>query len=152
MKKICLFACTLLLLSLFHAHAAPTPANGNFKFPTANSNVIIPVQAIKPDGTVLTVYARLGYENEYNSGYGLYGDVVARFYEDPGGEIPLYVYDLQVNYSVIGYDGYSNYSYTSYSIATGYYVTIASNQEHDYDDGETFRYKDFHIEPGNYNW
>ena len=90
------------------------------------------------------------YENEYQSGPGLYGDVIVRFYEDAEQEIPAYVTSLVVNFRVIGYNGWSGYDYYDAMTANGDYLVIATNAEHDYDDGETFRYRDYHLQPGDY--
>lgn len=159
MKKISLFFSLCLLFSVLHVHAAPSlPAVFKVPVPTilhkSSKPVVLsplfPVRAVNPkDGAVTTIWARLQYENEYNSGPGLYGDVVVRFYED-NGATPTSVTGLTVNYTVIGYDGYNNYTYGGSTVAYGEYHVVASNQEHDYDDGETFRYKDYHIAAGDY--
>lgn len=158
MKKTCLFACLLLLLGWFQSQATPIPTGMlAFKNPAtwskSTTTFIQPglfrIHATNPlTGVVTDVYARLQYENEYNSGYGLYGDVIVRFYEDASQEIPAYVSGLTINFQVIGYDGYNNYNYNSSTSASGEYYVIASGSEHDYDDGEIFRYKDYHLLPG----
>ena len=158
MKKTFLFACMLLLFGLLQSKAAPIPsrmlAYQHPAYYTKSTTTLIKpglfhIQATNPlTGALTDVYARLQYENEYNSGYGLYGDVIVRFYEDASQEIPAYVSGLTVNYQVIGYDGYNNYNYNTYTVASGEYYVIASGAEHDYDDGDTFRYRDYHLLPG----
>lgn len=158
MKKTCLFACLLFLLGLFQIQAAPIPNRmltyqNPANFCKSTTTFIKPglfrIQTTNPLTGVLTdVYARLQYENEYNSGYGLYGDVIVRFYEDASQEIPAYVSGLTINYQVIGYNGYNNYNYNTSTSASGEYYVIASGSEHDYDDGETFRYMDYHLLAG----
>lgn len=159
MKKFCLLAGMLLLLQLSQLQAnllfptgMPHPATTfGIKEPApVKASSFIPIYVTNPkDASVTTIYARLQYENEYQSGYGLYGDVVVRFY-DADMETPISVSGLTVNYRVIGFNGTSNYDYYSYTVAYGEYHVVASNQEHDYDDGETFRYKDYHIAAGDY--
>jgi hypothetical protein len=158
MKKTCLFACLLFLLGLFQLQAAPTPTRMLIYHPPATfvkstTTLIKPglfrIHTVNPvNGVVTDVYARLQYENEYNSGYGLYGDVIVRFYEDASQDIPAYVSGLTINYQVIGYNGYNNYNYNTSASASGEYYVIASGAEHDYDDGETFRYQDYHLLAG----
>jgi hypothetical protein len=158
MKKTCLFACMLFLLGLFQLQAAPTPTrmliyHPPTTFDKSTTTLIKPglfrIHTVNPvNGVVTDVYARLQYENEYNSGYGLYGDVIVRFYEDASQEIPAYVSGLTINYQVIGYNGYNNYNYNTSTSASGEYYVIASGAEHDYDDGETFRYQDYHLLAG----
>ena len=158
MKKTCLFACMLLLFVLFQSQAAPIPTRMvTFQNPATLSKStttfikpgLFRIHTINPvNGVVTDVYARLQYENEYNSGYGLYGDVIVRFYEDASQEIPAYVSGLTINYQVIGYNGYNNYNYNTSTSASGEYYVIASGAEHDYDDGETFRYRDYHLLAG----
>ena len=103
------------------------------------------------DAPPTVIYAFLNYENEYSTGYGLYDDVVVRFYEDDAATIPYSVSGLTVNYRVIGWDSSSgSYDFTSSMTAYGTYLTIATNIEHDYDDGVSQRYRDYHLQPGDY--
>jgi len=158
MKKTCLFACMLLLFGMFQSQAAPIPTRMlAFQNPATWSKSTTTL--VKPGvyhiqttnlltGALTDVYATLGYTSEYNSGYGLYGIVTAQFYEDASQEIPAYVSGLTINYQVIGYDGYNNYNYNTTYVCFGESQVIASDAEHDYDDGETIRYKDFHLLPG----
>jgi hypothetical protein len=158
MKKTLLFAYMLLLFGLFQSQAAPIPSSMlTFQNPATWSKStttlykpgLYRIQATNPlNGAVTDVYARLQYENEYNSGYGLYGDVIVRFYEDASQEIPAYVYSLVINIQIIGYDGWSYYNYNTTATCFGEYQVIAGGAEHDYDDGETFRYRDYHLLPG----
>ncbi|HEX6432577.1 MAG TPA: hypothetical protein VF008_33010 [Niastella sp.] len=158
MKKTFLFACMLLLFGLFQSQAAPTPssmlafqnpATWNKSTTTLVKPGVYRIQTINPlTGALTDVYARLQYENEYNSGYGLYGDVIVRFYEDASQEIPAYVSGLEINIQIIGYNGWSYYNYNTTASCSGEYTVIASGAEHDYDDGETFRYRDYHLLPG----
>jgi hypothetical protein len=99
----------------------------------------------------IPISTRLFYENEYSTEYGLYDDVVVRFYEDEGGEIPYSVSSLTVNYRVIGWDNSSGgYDFSSSMTANGDSITLAYGIEHDYDDGVSQRYRDYHLSPGDY--
>jgi YD repeat-containing protein len=69
-----------------------------------------------------TVYARLGYENEYYMpDYG-YADVVVRFYSDASGTIPIAPF-LQVDYGVG--ESCNNYSIVDYgTISSDAFATV----------------------------
>ena len=89
------------------------------------------------------------YENETFTETAEYADVVIRFSEDEAGEIPYSVYNLTVNFQVIGYYyGFFNNNYSF--VASGTDITLATQMEHDYADGETQRWKDYHLLPGDY--
>src|SRR6266540_2380896 len=84
------------------------------------------------------------YENETFTETAEYADVVIRFSEDEAGEIPYSVYNLTVNFQVIGYYyGFFNNNYSF--VASGTDITLATQMEHDYADGETQRWKDYHL-------
>lgn len=148
MKKTFLLACMLFLLGWSQTQAA-TPILSSKSTITFIKPGLFRIQATNSlTGVVTDVYARLQYEDEYNYGYGLYGDVIVRFYEDASQEIPVSVSNLTINYQVIGYNGYNNYNYNTTATASGEYYVIASDAEHDYDDGDTFRYRDYHLLAG----
>jgi hypothetical protein len=160
MKKVLLLAFVLLSFVSYQSQAAPVRIGFmTYQLPTSSiqSATTINEQGLMrlavtnhQTGAVTTIYARLQYENEYVSGFGLYGDVIVRFWEDAEQEIPAYVTSLTVNFRVIGYNGYSGYDYYDAMTANGDYLVIASGAEHDYDDGETFRYRDYHLAAGDY--
>jgi len=108
---------------------------------------------IKKPGDVSTtvIYARVEYDNSYTTEYGWWADAVVHFYEESWCETPYYVSGLTVNYRVIGYDNTSgNYEFSSSTVASGYTVTLASGIEHDYADGQSQRWRDYHLSAGDY--
>ncbi|RPD42016.1 hypothetical protein [Chitinophaga barathri] len=99
---------------------------------------------------VTDVYIWFGYVNEYTSWPGYYADVEVRFYEDFEATIPYFANNLQVNYEIMGFDGWASYNDPRSFFAYGTYVTVAYNQELDYDDGTDFRWKGYALRPGAY--
>jgi len=176
MSKTLLLVCLALLLAYSQSQSAPvystfmaqqtqagspgSPFTGNhplrLKVITTNkgaaANGVFRITfRTAPDAPLTAVYARLNYENEISTGWSLYDDVVVRFYEDEGGEIPTSVSNLVVNYRVIGWNNVSGgYDYNGSQTASGYSITLAYGNEHDYDDGESQRYRDYHLSPGDY--
>lgn len=109
--------------------------------------------AIKKAGDAATtvVYARVEYDNSYTTEYGWWADAVVHFYEESWCETPYYVSGLTVNYRVLGYDNTSgNYEFSSSTTANGYTVTLAYGIEHDYADGTSQRWRDYHLSEGDY--
>jgi hypothetical protein len=109
--------------------------------------------AIKKAGDVATtvIYARVEYDNGYTTEYGWWADAVVHFYEESWCETPYYVSGLTVNYRVLGYDNTSgNYEFSSSTTANGYTVTLAYGIEHDYADGTSQRWRDYHLSDGDY--
>lgn len=157
MKKTLLLACLLLLLASMQTQAAPVPVHPgivgykNFKsIPTLNENGATRVMAIKKDGSLTYVYVRLTFENEYYSGYSLIGDWVCRYYEDNTLDHPAYVTDLTINYRVMGWHDGNSYQWDGFFGASGTSNTIISGVEKDYDDGQTYRWRDYILLPGEY--
>jgi hypothetical protein len=160
MKKNCLFACLLLLFTLFQVQAANAhtgiPSTGSPGkciriTPTINEHGLFPVLATNAKtGSLTYVFVRLQWENEYYSGYSLYGDVVLYFWENNEGTIPADVSDLQINFRVMGWNGWNSWQYDAVSSAYGSSMLLRSGVEHDYDDGTIYRWNDYYLLPGNY--
>jgi len=160
MKKTLLLACMLLLLIMHKSQSAtvnvmPQNLSWNPVSVTAESYaakpVVIKLMARVGSNTHLTpVYARISHENVYFIGVARMIDVYVRFYEDAANTIPASVYNLQVNYRVIGYDGSAPYDFTSSAWAYGDYVVLATNVENDYQENGVMRYRDYHMEAGDY--
>jgi|GEM_PF-1206734 len=159
MKKFSLLAWILLLFQISQLQAAPLQSTlvkepvpigyQKSSFPVKQPP-LFQVHVTNPkDGSVNPIWVRLQYENEYQSGDGLYGDVVARFYED-NGVTPTSVSGLTVNFRMVGYNGTSYFDTPDSTTAYGESFVVAYNQEHDYDDGNTFRYKDYYLTAGGY--
>lgn len=146
--------------------AQPLPSVQNeFSFFTPAAKPIQPrplyIQSISQPGICLTVispktglpstvYALKSYENFTYIGGGLYVDVYIRFYEDDACTIPLYVSGLTVNYMILGYNGSSNYQINNSVSASGEYILLEYQNEYDYYDEYTQRYRDYHLLPGAY--
>lgn len=172
MKKTLLLACMLMLLVLSKSQSAPITVHpGNLIMPHTLTWNPVSVIAKSYTSSTLTVtapgvyrimaktgknkqftpvYAKISHENVYFIGVARMIDVYVRFYDDAANEIPAYVYDLTVNYRVIGYDGSSGYNFTSSAWAQGYEVVLASNVENDYQENGVMRYRDYHLESGDY--
>lgn len=161
MKKTLILACMLFMLVLHKSHAAPVNLNWNPVSVTAESYTsstltlttpgVFKVMARVGSNNYLTpVYARISHENVYFIGVARMIDVYVRFYDDAANTIPAYVSNLQVNYRVIGYDGSAGYDFTSSAWANGDYVVLASNVENDYQENGVMRYRDYHMESGDY--
>lgn len=172
MKKTLLLACLFVLLSLSKSQSAPITAHpGIIKMPHTLTWNPVSVIAESYTSSTLTVtapgvyrimakvgnnkhftpvYAKISHENEYFIGVARMIDVYVRFYDDAANEFPAYVTDLQVNYRVIGYDGSAPYDFTSSAWANGDYVVLASNVENDYQENGVMRYRDYHLESGDY--
>lgn len=159
MKKMSLLACMLLLFQLSLLQAAPllstqvkepVPIGYQKGSLAVKQSPLFSVRATNlKDGSITTIWVRLQYENEYQSGAGLYGAVVARFYDD-NGVTPTSVTGLTVNFRMVGFNGTSYFDTPSNTTAYGESFVVAYNQEHDYDDGFTFRYKDYYLTAGGY--
>ena len=103
------------------------------------------------DVSLTVIYARVEYDNGYTTEYGWWADAVVHFYEESWCETPYYVSGLTVNYRVLGYDNNSgNYEFSGSTVASGYTVTLASGVEHDYADGTSQRWRDYHLSSGDY--
>ena len=172
MTKTILLLCLVLLMqhtsqsSPAHSALMPQPAlAGNpGRLMTGNHLLQLPAItgkagkgliriAIKKAGEAATtvVYARVEYDNGYTTEYGWWADAVVHFYEESSCETPYYVSGLTVNYRVIGYDDSSGgYDFGSSTVASGYTVTLASGIEHDYNDGQSQRWRDYHLSDGDY--
>ncbi|SIN76350.1 hypothetical protein [Chitinophaga niabensis] len=166
MKKTLILLCMLFMLVLPKSQAAPAnlvPQTLNWnpvsviaaRYTTSALTLTTPgvfkVMARVGSNNYLTpVYARISHENVYFIGVARMIDVYVRFYDDAANENPVYVSDLQVNYRVIGYDGSAGYNFTSSAWANGYYVVLASNVENDYQENGVMRYRDYHMESGDY--
>lgn len=159
MKRTLLFLSAFLLLQ-FNSQAATAKMSQTLTWnPTAtitdsystatDRQVVIMVQSNRL-AIPTPIYARMCQENEYSNGTVRIIDVVIRFYDDEYNTIPAYVYNLTVNYRVLGYDGSSNYDFTSSATAYGEYVVLAASVENDFNDGTTQRWRDYHLEPGAY--
>lgn len=101
-------------------------------------------------GMPFTVYALKSYENVTNIGGGLYVDVYIRFYADNACTIPLSVSGLTVNYMILGYNGSSNYQINNSVTAYGDYILLEYQNEYDYYDEYTQRWRDYHLLAGAY--
>ena len=101
-------------------------------------------------GLPTIVYALKSYENFNNIGAGLYVDVYIRFYEDNACTIPLSVSGLTVNYMILGNNGTSNYQINNSVSANGEYILLEYQNEYDYYDEYTQRYRDYHLLAGAY--
>lgn len=155
MKKTLVLVCMLFMLVLHRSQAAPVNLHWNPVSVTTKSYATTPevfkVMAKVGSNNFLTpVYARISHENVYFIGVARMIDVYVRFYEDEANTIPAYVSSLQVNYRVIGFDGTSGYDFTSSAWANGDYVVLASNVENDYQENGVMRYRDYHMESGDY--
>lgn len=165
MKKALFMAGMLLLLLPFmsQSQTVSTPlqiqtasvldiiADNSMPVPTMSAvNGVFRVSVRWCDETLADdcVYARRFYENDYYDGVTLTDDVVVRFYSDASGTVPTNVSGLTVYYRVIGFNGTSGYDFTSSAVAYGDNVVLASGNEHDYNDGTTQRYRDYHLEDG----
>ena len=158
MLKTLLLLCTVLLLAQHNSQSKPLHSGfmqrphlaGKHPGRMAAGAFRIMVKTAE-DAPLTMVYAYLDYENDYRTEYGEYDDVVVRFYEDEAATIPYDVSGLTVNYRVLGYDNNSgSYDFSSSMVANGTYLTIATGIEHDYNDGESERYRDYHLSPGDY--
>lgn len=170
MKKALFLAGMLLALVLHQAYSMPAFSSPSTLDPknVIESSVnrlfhptLVPVAkmangmikaAVKRGSETTWVYVWLGYINEYQSGPGLYGDVEMRFYEDLNATIPHTPSGLQVNYEIVGYvEGSGGYNIPQSINAYSQSIMIAYNQEHDYDDGTDFRWRDYYLRPGDYS-
>lgn len=97
----------------------------------------------------LPVYAKLTYEN-YNYGYldAVHADVVVRFYSDAACTIPISVSNLQLNYSIEGYNGTTTFSNDYSQTVSGNSFVLAANAELSYESGSSFRFKEFYVIDG----
>jgi hypothetical protein len=161
MKKTLILACMLLLLIMHKSQSAPVnvvphtlnwnPVSVIAESYTVTAPGVYKIMARVGSNTFLTpVYARISHENVYFIGVARMIDVYVRFYEDAANTIPASVNNLQVNYRVIGYDGSAPYDFTSSAWAYGDYVVLASNVENDYQENGVMRYRDYHMESGDY--
>ncbi|MGN6508708.1 MAG: hypothetical protein ACTHLD_04535 [Chitinophaga sp.] len=172
MKKALFLAGMLLMAAMPNVFSMPSPAGNAVLNPknVIESSVnrlypptLVPVAkmangmikaVVKRGSETATdpVYVWLGYINEYQSGPGLYGDVEMRFYSDLNATIPYTPGGLQVNYAIVGYvEGSGGYETPQSLNAYSQSIMIAYNQEHDYDDGTNFRWKDYYLRPGDYS-
>lgn len=76
--------------------------------------------------------------------------MVLYFWEDNEGSIPASVDNLLINFWVMGWNGWNSWQYDASSYAVGTSKVLASGVEHDYDDGEIYRWNDYYLLPGNY--
>lgn len=137
---------TTLLLLCFLCITLPFAATSRATAPLTRIKVKLGAEAKLTD-----VYVRLVYENEVTTSTTQYHDVVVYFYEDADGTIPLSVSPaITVNYRVVGFDGYNYFDYNSSVSGGSSYITIITGMEHDYNDGTTYRYRDYHLLPGDY--
>lgn len=135
--------------SFFMPAAKPMQAKPLTIQPVSKTPIVFTVISPKT-GLPTPVYALKSYENFNNIGGGLYVDVYIRFYEDDACTIPLYVSGLTVNYMILGYNGYSNYQINNSVSASGEYILLEYQNEYDYYDEYTQRYRDYHLLPGAY--
>lgn len=154
MKKIILCMLMLCLVSYASLHAAPVQTKPihwlpAFMQPLQSAPEAITV-ASSQTGLPVTIYAVKSYENYNNVGGGLYVDVYIRFYEDADLSIPYYVSGLTINYYINGFNGTSNYTLNRTASASGEYIVLEYQNEYDYDDGTTQRYRDYHLSAGDY--
>ncbi len=155
MKKTLILVCMLFMLVLHRSQAAPLnlnrdPVSVATKSFTTTPEVFKVMARVGSNNFLTPVYARISHENVYFIGVARMIDVYVRFYEDEANTIPAYVSSLQVNYRVIGFDGTSGYDFTSSAWASGDYVVLASNVENDYQENGAMRYRDYHMESGDY--
>lgn len=96
-----------------------------------------------------SIYARLTYENyNYGYSYAVHADVVVRFYADAACTIPLSVTGLTIQLATEGFDGSDIFSYDFPEIVTGNSFMVEANAELSYDDGYTYRFKDYYLLTG----
>ncbi len=99
-----------------------------------------------------TVYVRLSVEGVYWSGTVMYGNVVARFYSNSAGTIPLQVNNLSVNYQISSCAGLFSSSLSSSSTQLDIGVDVVLYEY--YWDPNTYSYWDcsylYDLLPGNY--
>lgn len=100
---------------------------------------------------VQTVYAKVFYENPTYSGYVNYADVVVRFYSDASCTQPLSVSNLSVYFRESGYSSYGYYDYYGSATANGNYLILEFSAEISDFSGYEEYYKNYYLEPGNYN-
>ncbi|WP_343307426.1 hypothetical protein AAHN97_09860 [Chitinophaga niabensis] len=160
MKKTLILVCMLCMLVLHNSQAAPAnvipqtlswnPVSVIAESYTTTPGVFKVMARVGSNNYLTPVYARISHENVYFIGVARMIDVYVRFYEDAANTIPAYVSNLQVNYRVIGYDGSAPYDFTSSAWANGDYVVLASNVENDYQENGVMRYRDYHLESGDY--
>lgn len=160
MKKTLILVCMLCMLVLHNSQAAPAnvipqtlswnPVSVITENYTSTPEVFKVMARVGSNSYLTPVYARISHENVYFIGVARMIDVYVRFYEDEANTIPAYVSNLQVNYRVIGYDGSASYDFTSSAWANGDYVVLASNVENDYQENGVMRYRDYHMESGDY--
>lgn len=95
------------------------------------------------------IYARLTYEN-YNYSYSnaVHADVVVRFYSDAACTIPLSVSNLTIQLSTEGFDGSNTFSYDYPETVSGYSFMVEASAELSYDDGMSYRFKDYYLSAG----
>lgn len=93
-----------------------------------------------------SIYAKLTYEN-YNYSYSnaVHADVVVRFYSDASCTTPLSVSNLTIQLSTEGFDGNDIFSYDYPETVSGTYFVVEANAELSYDDGMTYRFKDYFL-------
>ena len=99
-----------------------------------------------------SIYAKVFLVDYYSyPPYEEGADVVVRFFSDAACQNPISVTDLQVNYTVAGFDGVGNYSYDYSLIANGTYLLLEAAAILSYSDGVTLYWSSNHtLRPGNY--
>jgi hypothetical protein len=104
---------------------------------------------------ITTVYAKVRMENPAYVGRYTIGDVVVRFYLDPGYTIPVNVTNLTVNFKQVYYDGFRDTNTITYfsQICNGSSTTIRQQMVLLYMDSDLSYDYSFLIEPGaGYNY
>jgi hypothetical protein len=75
----------------------------------------------------------------------VHADVVVRFYSDASCTTPLSVSNLTIQLSTEGFDGNDIFSYDYPETVSGTYFVVEANAELSYDDGMTYRFKDYFL-------